>query len=93
MPSYHFDLGDSSDGPVGYCARVTAASPAQAVSRLREAIAGMGDCVRPFDDCTDDDSLRPGPGIEYIRVYMNAERITAEAIDDWEERDEDITEA
>lgn len=87
MNSYHFDIGNSDDGPVGICARVTAESEADALHRLKMAIDAMGGIhgVSSFyDDCTDDASLCPWPGIEYIRVYIKPDNITADMIDEFE---------
>ena len=36
--SYHFDLGNSTDGPIGFCARVTADSPEDALAALKDAL-------------------------------------------------------
>lgn len=88
MTSYHFDVGNSNDGPIGFCARVLADSREEAVERLRLALDNMQDNYKNFDDCTDDKSESPGEGIEYVKVYFNADAITAANIDDEEERDE-----
>ena len=38
MKSYHFSLGNSTFGAVGYCARVQANSRAEALKLLKEAL-------------------------------------------------------
>ena len=75
LTSYHFDLGDSSSGPIGACARVTAKDPEQAVTILRRALELL---EREYK------LLRQAQGVEYLTVYFNPERITAANIDDEE---------
>ena len=75
MRSYHFDLGNSSKGPVGFCARVTANSKVEALNILRQAI-----------DIEDGLHVRPPyglEGVEYIRVYFNSEAVSTADIDDY----------
>ena len=73
--SYHFSLGNSSDGPVGFCARITATSKKEAVERLKEAL--------PEDISVDLDSAAGGKlGVGYIQVYINPDAITAKDIDE-----------
>jgi hypothetical protein len=38
LTSYHFDIGNSSTGPLGCCARVTATSRTAALKMLRAAL-------------------------------------------------------
>jgi hypothetical protein len=82
LKSYHFDFGDSSNGPIGYCARVWAHSKREAVELLREALP-LEVNVSPLDgegSVYDNES-----GIEYITVYLNDEAVTEKSIDDWED--------
>lgn len=72
MPSYHFDVGDSSTGPIGFCARVTAASKATALARLREELPQEVEVRRGIE----------GESIEYILVYLNGEAVTIDDIDE-----------
>ncbi len=83
MPSYHFDLGNSTDGPIGFCARVKADSREEALDLLRQA---MPDEVELKSFCSDDESK---PAIEYLNVYLNAENVKLTDIDDEDEDDED----
>lgn len=73
MKSFHFSLGNSSDGPVGFCARVKASSKQAAIDRLKRALPVELD-VR-VDSENDED-------VEYVQVYFNPEAITAAAIDE-----------
>lgn len=79
LTSYHFDLGDSSAGPIGACARVTAKNCEEAARILRRALALLE------REC---EVLRHEEGIEYLTVYFNPDQITVANIDD-EEPDED----
>lgn len=81
LQSYHFSLGNSTDGPVGFCARVLATSKEQAVARLQEALHAVSE-VKIFDDMQDDEDMSPGEGIEYINVYLNADAVQASDIDE-----------
>lgn len=78
MPkSYHFSLGDSTTGPIGLCARVTADSPEVALAGLREAL-GDEHTIRLSAEDT-------AAGVEYIEVYFNHKAITVADIDEDEE--------
>ena len=78
MKSYHFDCGDSTHGPIGFCARVRAETPERALELLRAALPPS----MPVDGDGD------GEGIEYIEVYFSGDGISVDDIDD-EEEDED----
>lgn len=84
LKSYHFDLGDSSAGPIGYCARVAAYSEEEAVELLKAAM--------PQEQGIGEHALTPGcsakikgPGIEYIQVYFNQDAVNQDSIDDVDE--------
>lgn len=65
MPRYHFDLGNSARGPVGYCAAVRAVSREAAAATLRRVLP---DSVR----------LRTtDPDVEYVEIYFNPDRPAA----------------
>ena len=69
--SYHFDVGNSSVGHIGFCARVLAESPEEAVAVLRELIPPEIERV-----CNND------PRIEYADVYFNPKAFTVDDIDE-----------
>lgn len=79
LKSYHFDLGNSSKGPIGFCARVIAKSAKEAVEKLRKAVSTMNE---------EHDVLKAAglkeevPGLEYFEVYFNADKITEHSIDE-----------
>jgi hypothetical protein len=80
MPKYHFDVGDSTSGPIGFCAVIEAASPQAAVERLREQL--LDTSVR-IEDAKD---------AEYIEVYFNDQKVSEADIDSVED-DEDSADA
>ena len=69
VKSYHFCLGNSTEGPVGCCARVNATSEEEAVELLK---AKLPDSV----------IVQNYSGNEYIEVYLNIEAITTSDIDE-----------
>lgn len=73
MNSYHFDLGNSTDGPIGMCARILAHTK-------REALEVMKEVLPEWIEVTTGD-----PRVEYIHVYIGEENITTADIDEWEE--------
>lgn len=79
MNSYHFDVGNSSTGPIGLCARVKAETKAEALAILKEALPELQEVI--VDDVEDD-------RIEYINVYINSDAITeADSADDMTDQD------
>jgi len=72
---YHFSLGDSSNGSVGFCASILANTKEEALKILQEDL--------PIE--YELDSARFGQKVDYIAVYFNPDEITIEDIDDWEE--------
>jgi hypothetical protein len=74
LKSYHFDLGNSSEGPVGFCARITATTEHAALIRLKALL--------PDEGLIKAEGLKGG---ESISVYFNPKAITGEDIDEWEE--------
>jgi len=81
MKRYHFSVGNSTDGPVGYCASVYAESPEDALGMLSELLAGDG-CLGHL---VDDRSAERQGGIDYLNVYFNPGGVGLEDIDDEED--------
>jgi hypothetical protein len=77
--SYHFSLGNSTDGPVGFCARITAASREQAASRLRQALDSLNGEHAVWGMGARGE--RPAH-VEYLEVYFNADAITEADVDE-----------
>ena len=69
--SWHFDLGNSDEGPIGYCARVWAETPEKAVGFLQASLPHEWEV------------MRGGIAIEYLAVYPNADAISTDNIDFW----------
>ena len=72
--SYHFDLGNSSTGPIGFCACVTADSPKQALAALKDALPNDLQLSMAWGDVA--------RGVEYMTVYINPDAITVDDIDE-----------
>jgi hypothetical protein len=68
MKRYHFSCGNSSDGPIGFCASVRANSPEEALEKLHS----IGEHVSIRD--TDRD-------VEYAEVYISTDNVTLDDID------------
>ena len=75
MFSCHFDLGNSTDGPIGFCARVTAKNEKEALGLLRERLP---DSIYVHED-----------GWEYIEIYLSPHNISVDDISEWEEVDDE----
>ncbi len=79
LHSYHFDVGNSTDGPIGYCARVWAHSKEEALSSLREELIYQGN----------ETQIQTGrSAIEYLNVYFNEDAVQLSHIDEFEEVEE-----
>ena len=74
MRSFHFDMGNSTVGPVGLCARINADTPQEATARLRELLDHHTDLHNSVQVWRD--------GEEYISVYVNTEYPSPSHIDD-----------
>ena len=73
MTSYMFDLGDSSDGPIGMVLRVRAPNRDQAIEIARETLRScMGECGQITLQVPDE--LREQ--VESIQLYLNPDRIS-----------------
>jgi hypothetical protein len=76
MKRYHFSLGNSTEGPIGYCAAVHAKTRGQAVGLLKEALENLNECANAVDE---------EGGVEYVEVYFNVAHVVGAAIDDVDE--------
>ena len=83
MPSYHFDCGNSTKGPIGLCAAVTADTKAEALTQLQTFLAWVGEEV----GLAKTSAVKAAPGLEYCNVYIEGDNITVADID--EETDDD----
>lgn len=80
--SYHFNIGNSTSGHLGMCARVTADTRKQAVAILRDFLQA----------CTDVDVKRNtdrNDAVEYCNVYINPDAVSLADINDDETEETD----
>lgn len=63
LKSYHFDVGDSNIGPIGYCARVFARNPEEALAVIRDLL--------PVEINNLQKELGHLPALDYLDVFFN----------------------
>ncbi len=68
--AYHFSLGNSSTGPVGFCARIIASSKEEAVRLMRETMSEEYMVVEYLDE------------VVYFQVYFNRSAVSEKDIDE-----------
>ncbi len=78
---FHFSCGDSSKGPVGFCATVAAKDKKSALERLKELLPEEEEIDWPYGE-------RKEAG-EYIQVYFNDAAIVLTDIDAVEDVDDE----
>lgn len=81
--NYLFSLGNSTDGPVGFCVRVIAPSKKVALQKLKEALPQDLELESFVDPDEGPDTAR----VEYFNVYINPDAITVKDIEDSETED------
>lgn len=91
MKSYHFNLGNSTKGPIGFCARVKGNTKKEAISVLKEALEHFGEELNVMKSaglsgCTDAD-FKGAQNLEYIEVYFNAKALKESSIDEVDEEE------
>lgn len=83
LKSFHFDCGNSTDGPIGFCARIRANTKEEALAILKRVLP---DEIKIRANWSNDDQGRKdAEAVEYIEAYIGANRITVKNIDDWED--------
>ncbi len=76
MNSYHFSLGNSAQGPIGFCGQVLASTEGEAATKLRRALQqSIGAAGEVALRCLD-------PDVQYLAVYFNPACVRASDIDD-----------
>lgn len=71
--TYMFDLGDSTNGPIGMVLRVRAPNRDRAIEIARETLRScLGECDQITLQVPDE--LRDQ--VEYIRLYLNPDRVS-----------------
>jgi hypothetical protein len=78
LKSYHFSLGNSSDGPIGYCARIKATSKESAVEILKAVLP----CESKVTPCGSDEQNK---AVEYIQAYFNPDHASLKDIFEFED--------
>ena len=68
--SYHFDLGNSSTGPVGFCAKIIASSKEEAVRLMKATMPEEHMVVEYLDE------------VDYFAVYFNPAAVSEKDIDE-----------
>lgn len=77
--SFHFSLGNSTSGPVGFCVRVTAKNSKEALAKVKKAIEWFNAEL----DVAKSTGLRgEDKDIEYFHVYFSPEAISEKDIDE-----------
>jgi hypothetical protein len=84
LKSFHFDVGDSTKGPIGMCGRVRAKSKKEALGILKRVLPDELQIARYCG--------AEGDEIEYVNVYFDTENIKLEDIGDAEEIEENADE-
>lgn len=77
---FHLSGGNSSEGPIGFCAVIKAETKEEAVGLLRE--------VMPTEYAIEVNAT----DVVYLNVYFNGDAITVADVDDEEEEDDDAEE-
>lgn len=76
MKSFHFNVSSCEDYGVGFCARVVAETPKQALTILRRRL--------PIEHNVYGESKEGEPlGEEYIECYFEPKSVTIQDIDFW----------
>lgn len=78
LKEYHFSCGDSSNGPVGFCAVVRAYTKVEALKKLREAMPEEEE-LKTYDGSDD---------VVYFNVYFNEAKVTVKDIDQVDAQEE-----
>ena len=76
LRSFHFSIGNSTDGPLGICARIWAVTQGEAVRLLHDSLAEEIK-LKTFGMA----------GVEYLNLYTNTDHIGADDIDEVEDDD------
>lgn len=83
---FHFDVGNSNTGPIGFCAAVYAYSAEEAARILTDALAELGSSVSVIDKPVelDEDAAAEDVDesyVDYVEVYFNPAGVKLTDID------------
>ena len=73
MKVWHFDIGNSTEGPIGFSAVVHAPTKGQALMKLKRALPEIQIVTHYTDD----------KDVEYIQVYFNEGALTEKDGEEW----------
>ncbi|MHB8139658.1 MAG: hypothetical protein ACYDHD_00125 [Vulcanimicrobiaceae bacterium] len=91
--SYHFDVGNSTTGPIGFCARICAPTADVALAKLQQLMpidltaSITFSKLGPFDIDDSDQQLSQRPAQipnQYFAIYTNPDAISVDDIDEEE---------
>ncbi len=70
--TYHFDVGNSTTGPIGFCAEVQAATKQEAVKLLRDVL----------EQHEEQAMIPAGESLGgYLSIYLNGDKVSVKDID------------
>ena len=72
--SYLFDCGNSTDGPIGFCARIQAKDEPEAVAILENFLNDNLHFQQALDMKVSEDCRQAG--VEYVTIYFGSENLT-----------------
>jgi hypothetical protein len=78
---YHFSLGDSSEGAIGYCAEIVGTSEEDAVARLRSVMVRFWEGINMNALLAAESPTGCVDSSEYLRFYVNSDAIGVDDID------------
>jgi len=78
MNSYHFSLGNSTDGAIGFCARINARNLDHALRELQHRL-DKHTINREVELILSKD--------EYVTIYLNPDAVSVEDITSWSDPD------
>lgn len=80
--SYHFDCGNSTTGPIGFCADVTATSKKEAVKFMNDLIRDHEEDISATLRClaAEEGNAQSGEALQYLNIYLG--RVTEKHIDE-----------
>lgn len=83
LRSYHFSCGNSSVGPIGFCARIRAKTKKEALEILKRVLPDEMK-IRPIYQ-GGEQGKKDDAAIEYIEAYISPDNIKIDDIDEHEE--------
>ena len=76
--SYLFDAGNSTEGPIGFCARIKAKDETEAVAILQNYLCDNLHFQEALDMEVRDEHKQAG--VQYVTIYFGSENLTPDDI-------------